>query len=312
LSNVVAVAAGQTHSLALRADGSAIAWGGNPNGQTNVPAGLSNIAAIAAGANHSLAMISASDPTIIRQPAPLYTNVSSRLLLSVGAVSSQPLAFQWFTNGTPLPGATNWWLDLPGPLTNDSGVYSVMVSNALGVLTSSNAVVSVLSCPPFFLTQPVGQTNLGGGPLTLSATAGGSPPPTYQWQKEGAPISGATTSTLLFTCLTRTNSGVYSVIASNSFGSATSSNAELCVLMPQRLCLPQRAPDGGRELLFGDSDGGQLSGDEAGGFRVLASTNLVDWELLTNPLTSTNGLLLIQDTTATNFPRRFYRVCEVP
>ena len=139
LSNVVAVAAGQTHSLALKSDGTAIAWGGNANGQANIPAGLSNVVAIAAGANHSLAMVGSSDPAIVRQPAPLYTNVSGRLLLSVGAVSSQPLAFQWLTNGTPIPGATNWWLDLPQPLTNHSGSYSVIVSNALGVLTSSNA-----------------------------------------------------------------------------------------------------------------------------------------------------------------------------
>ena len=84
-SNVVAVAAGQSHSIALKSDGTMVSWGWNAYGQTNVPAGLNNVIAIAAGSFHSLALASSSDPTIIRQPAPFYTNVTSRLLLSVGA-----------------------------------------------------------------------------------------------------------------------------------------------------------------------------------------------------------------------------------
>jgi alpha-tubulin suppressor-like RCC1 family protein len=56
LTNAVAVAAGAEHSLALLADGSLLAWGSNNYGQTNVPSGLSGFIAIAAGANHNLAL----------------------------------------------------------------------------------------------------------------------------------------------------------------------------------------------------------------------------------------------------------------
>jgi hypothetical protein len=56
LSNVVAVAAGDYHSMALRADGTIVAWGYNPYGQTNVPVGLTNVVAIAAGGSHSVAL----------------------------------------------------------------------------------------------------------------------------------------------------------------------------------------------------------------------------------------------------------------
>src|SRR4051812_8523083 len=48
LDNVVAVAAGYDHSLALLANGKVTAWGGNSSGQTNVPADLTNVVAIAA------------------------------------------------------------------------------------------------------------------------------------------------------------------------------------------------------------------------------------------------------------------------
>ena len=44
------------HSLALTAEGRVVAWGSNDVGQTNVPSGLSNVVAIAAGDHHSLAL----------------------------------------------------------------------------------------------------------------------------------------------------------------------------------------------------------------------------------------------------------------
>jgi hypothetical protein len=56
LSNVVAIAAGDYHSLALTYDGRVVAWGFNTSGQANVPGGLSNLVAIAAGGEHSLAL----------------------------------------------------------------------------------------------------------------------------------------------------------------------------------------------------------------------------------------------------------------
>jgi hypothetical protein len=49
LSNVVAIAAGKHHSVAVRNDGQVFAWGGNSQGQTNVPAALTNVATIYAG-----------------------------------------------------------------------------------------------------------------------------------------------------------------------------------------------------------------------------------------------------------------------
>ena len=74
LSNVLAIAAADWHSLALRSDGTVWAWGSNASGQlgytgcffpcptpTQVP-GLSNVVAISAGGTHSLAL--RSDGTV--------------------------------------------------------------------------------------------------------------------------------------------------------------------------------------------------------------------------------------------------------
>jgi hypothetical protein len=83
-------------------------------------------------------------------------------------------------------------------------------------------------------------------------------------------------------------------------------------MVSQQLQTPVLYPDGSFGFLFGDSDGGQLSSADLPRFEVNASTNLVDWEILTNSLTLTNGLLWLWDDSATNWPQRFYRVSERP
>lgn len=61
-TNIVAIAAGYYHSLALRADGAVVAWGLDNYGQTNAPPGLTNVIAIAAGEYHSMALIGNGPP----------------------------------------------------------------------------------------------------------------------------------------------------------------------------------------------------------------------------------------------------------
>lgn len=55
-TNVIALAAGDSHCLALKVDGTVVAWGGNYKGQTNVTPDLTNAVSIAAGSAHSLAL----------------------------------------------------------------------------------------------------------------------------------------------------------------------------------------------------------------------------------------------------------------
>jgi hypothetical protein len=56
LSGVMAIAAGEDHTVALKNDGTVVAWGYNGQGQATVPAGLTGVIAIAAGADHTVAL----------------------------------------------------------------------------------------------------------------------------------------------------------------------------------------------------------------------------------------------------------------
>lgn len=58
LADVVAIAAGENHTLALLANSNVVAWGYNNRGQTNVPENVTNAIAIAAGLYHSAAVLS--------------------------------------------------------------------------------------------------------------------------------------------------------------------------------------------------------------------------------------------------------------
>src|SRR5437870_2878394 len=55
-TRLTAIAAGTAHNLAVKSDGTVLAWGDNSEGQITLPTGLSNVVAVAAGWYHSLAL----------------------------------------------------------------------------------------------------------------------------------------------------------------------------------------------------------------------------------------------------------------
>lgn len=85
---------------------------------------------------------------------------------------------------------------------------------------------------PVFTTQPVGQTVVAGTAVTLTAAAGGSPAPAYQWRRDGAAIAGATNATLTLPSAQLLDAGNYSVLAINAAGSVPSNVATLTVTAP--------------------------------------------------------------------------------
>ena len=91
------------------------------------------------------------------------------------------------------------------------------------------AVIASTNSPIIFL-QPTNQTVTLSTPATFSVSVMGLVPMSLQWQKNGSNIPSATNSILLFSNVQATNTGNYTVIATNAAGSVTSSAATLAVI----------------------------------------------------------------------------------
>lgn len=101
---------------------------------------------------------------------------------------------------------------------------------------------------PAFTAQPLSQAVNLGSPASFSAAASGNPAPTFQWLKDGAPLPGATTSTLSLPSAQVADAGSYRARAANSQGSVESNAATLTVqylsitTQPQALTTIEGAP----------------------------------------------------------------------
>ncbi|MEO6245699.1 MAG: S8 family serine peptidase, partial [Opitutaceae bacterium] len=91
--------------------------------------------------------------------------------------------------------------------------------------------LAVPTAPPGFIVQPQAQSVVAGQNALFTVVASGSPPPTYQWRRDGVPIVGATTSALMLTGIQASSTGSYSIVLTNSAGSVTS-NAVLLSVIP--------------------------------------------------------------------------------
>ena len=232
LSNVVAIAAGAVHTLALKNDGAVVAWGANAQGQRTVP-GLSGVVAIAAGSLHSV-VIRLRPPNVYEQPTSRIVNAGQSASFSVMVNGIGLLSYQWLKDTREVPGATNDTHTIPVVDYSDAGNYSVVVDSEEGSVTSHGAALAVVDWP-IFTTHPVTQMVGVGSNVMLSATAYGVQPQVFQWYFNdspiGAPITGENVASLALTNVQTNKSGKYSVTVLNGYGSATSSNATLTVVV---------------------------------------------------------------------------------
>lgn len=82
-------------------------------------------------------------PTILSQPTYTSAASGSDVTFSVTAASATPLAYRWRFFGTNLPGRTNAALTINNVQLSHGGLYSVVVSNASGAVTSAPAFLAI-------------------------------------------------------------------------------------------------------------------------------------------------------------------------
>ena len=173
-------------------------------------------------------------PSITTQPVSQTVTAGQTATFSVTAAGTAPFSYQWRKNGTAISGASSASYTTPVTSTSDNGTqYTVVVTNSAGSVTSNAATLTVNGITvvaPSITTQPKSQTTIAGQTATFSVTASGTAPLSYQWQRNGAAISGANSASYTTPATTTADNGAqFSAVVSNSAGSVTSSAATLTV-----------------------------------------------------------------------------------
>jgi uncharacterized delta-60 repeat protein len=160
-------------------------------------------------------------PRIDTPPQSQTAIAGNNVLLSVGASGPGPLRYQWYHNGMPIPGATGSGLLLPRVEQTNAGNYSVEVSNNAGVAASPDARLNVV-IPARITVGPVDQCVVAGSRVEFRIQYEGDGEVWVQWYYNGAPLPGYS-DVVPIANVGPTNAGVYSVVVTNEFGSATAS-----------------------------------------------------------------------------------------
>src|SRR6266849_4706854 len=172
-------------------------------------------------------------PSLVPQPSSKTVAVGQPATFSALATGTAPLSYQWQKNGANITGAISATYITPPTVTSDNGAaFQAVVSNSVGSITSNAATLTVNAgaVAPTISVQPANQTVTAGQTATFSVITSGTAPLSYQWQKNGTSISGATSSSYTTPATIISDSGAtFRVVVSNSAGSVTSNAATLTV-----------------------------------------------------------------------------------
>lgn len=185
-------------------------------------------------ASGNISVRPAAAPIISTPPRSTSAQVGQTVTFTYVATGSYPRTHQWSKDGSPIPGATAATLELANITTASVGSYTVVISNSLGSVTSSAALLTVNAATPLILSSssPSNGTYTEGTAVDIFVSIqSGSSPYTYQWFKDGNPVEDATATSnpLRFTAITPAQAGTYSVRVGNILGSVTSRNATITV-----------------------------------------------------------------------------------
>ncbi|MCX6928119.1 MAG: immunoglobulin domain-containing protein, partial [Verrucomicrobia bacterium] len=170
----------------------------------------------------------------------VYVDGNLTALASLGATGWETLTPTTFSPNATLVGSSGNQAYSGAGAIDDLGMWTraltaddvlAMYAQGLKGLPLTTAVPGS-AIRPLITAQPQSLTLFEGGRANLSVAASGSTPLSYQWYKNGALLSGATNNSLVYYPASTNNSGNYTVVVNNSYGSVTSSPPAVLTVAP--------------------------------------------------------------------------------
>ncbi len=274
-TEVVAVAAGTYHFLALRADGRVVGWAINNNdsyGAAIVPTGLQDVVAITAYGSTSAALTASGNVVVWGYRSAVAVPPSFNGCADFALGNSHALARR--TDGTVVGWALDYSYSGEATPPSDLGAVSRVfagsavsfavkpdgsvrawgttsyalvpvptdLANVLHLSVGSSSALAVrlaaADAAPQIVTSPQAQNLSVGASLVLSVTVSGTGPFSYQWRRDGIALDGATASAFAISSLTPGDAGSYDVVVTNHRGSVTSAAARITLASPPTIVTP--------------------------------------------------------------------------
>jgi len=176
-----------------------------------------------------------NSPSITQQPATQTVCSGTSATFSVVATVQAGLTYRWrrggnnLNNGGNISGADTPTLVINPATSADAATnYQCVVTGICGATNSSTVALNINTAPSIS-QQPDDTTVVAGDVASFHVSASGSNPLSFQWRRNGSPISGATAATLNVNPATAASVGTYDVIITNICGSITSQTATLAI-----------------------------------------------------------------------------------
>jgi hypothetical protein len=207
-------------------------------------------------------------------PFPTYT--LTLVTNGQGTIGLNPAGGSYLSNtvvtATATP-ATGWVFTAWSGSTNTS-------ANPVSLKLNTNlSLTGTFAQLPAFDIQPLGVTNAVGSTVSFSAHAAGTAPLGYQWFFSGGSLTDATNTTLALTNASSDKAGNYWIIATNSYGSATSYVASLTLTNAS----------GPTNVVYSADEASLRAAIKIGGWVGLAFNGTVT---ITNTINITNNVIL--------------------
>ena len=230
-------------------------------------------------------------------------STNQTLALTVSASSSNVALIGTPTVNYSSPNSTGSLLLTAVTNATGTATITVTVSNVgagNSQVTQSFTVTVANSNAPQITTPLTNTVALVGQPVTMSVAATGQATLKYYWKHNGTKITGSGSS-LTLNSVSSTSAGTYSVMASNSVGTATSTASLTVVSTAAAKLSPAVQPTAG---VFNFT----VTGVTGYKYAVQATTDMINW----TALQTNTAPFVFTDNNSSQFGRRFYRTVYVP